>query len=166
MPTRRASIAVPGAPSAVAFARDRVLTQVRGWGVPLTMEKREALKLVASELITNAVVHSEGMAMVGLYYDQGEGRLLLVVHDSNPEPPQSVDATAEDEGGRGLTLVEALAAEHDWEATTRGKKVWAAFEVSAPSPPARAALLRRRLRALTPRSYAPGIRPLPAVAGL
>ncbi|MFG2147779.1 ATP-binding protein [Streptomyces sp. NPDC048696] len=166
MPTRRARIAVPGDPSAVAFARDRVLTQVRGWGVPLNAEKREALKLVASELITNAVVHSEGLAMVGLYYDQDGGRLLLVVHDSNPEPPRRVDAAADDESGRGLALVAALAAEHHWEPTGRGKKVWAAFEVPAPPSPARAALLRRRLRTLTPRPYAPGSRLLAVVVGL
>jgi hypothetical protein len=52
--TRRARILVSGGPSAVAFARDRVLTHVRAWGVPLDEELRDSVKLVASELITNA----------------------------------------------------------------------------------------------------------------
>lgn len=94
--TRRARILVPGDPSAVAFARDRVITQVRAWGVPLDAELRYAVKLVTSELITNAVVHAEGLITVGLYLN--EEWLLLVVHDSDSRAPQQQKATAEDEG--------------------------------------------------------------------
>jgi hypothetical protein len=68
--TRRARIAVPGDPSAVAFARDRVITRLQAWGVRLGGEKRDAIKLVTSELITNAVLH-----------------------DGNPEPPGRRSAT-------------------------------------------------------------------------
>jgi anti-sigma regulatory factor (Ser/Thr protein kinase) len=54
MSTRRARLLVPGDPSAVAFARERVLTYARVWGVRLTEDKQAEVKLVASELITNA----------------------------------------------------------------------------------------------------------------
>lgn len=68
--TRRARILVPGDPSAVGFARDRVLIQVRAWGVPLDEQLRDAVRLVASELITNAVVHGAGLTTVGLYLNE------------------------------------------------------------------------------------------------
>ncbi|MCX4587166.1 ATP-binding protein [Streptomyces sp. NBC_01481] len=125
--TRRARIVVPGDPSAVAFARARVITHVRTWGVPLDEELRESVKLVASELITNAVVHGGGFATVGLYY--ADGRLLLVVHDGNADEPRRECATGDDEAGRGLALVELLAARNGWEPTANGKKVWAEFDV-------------------------------------
>jgi anti-sigma regulatory factor (Ser/Thr protein kinase) len=128
--TRRARILVPSEPSAVAFARDRVITQVRAWGVPLDADTRDAVRLVASELITNAVVHSGGLATVGLYLN--EGRLLLVVHDGNRGEPQRRHATRDDEQGRGLALVEFLATRNGWEPTAGGKKVWAEFEVPFP----------------------------------
>ncbi|MFI6689932.1 ATP-binding protein [Streptomyces sp. NPDC050485] len=168
MTTRHARIVVPGDPSVVAFARDRVLRQVSGWNAPLDRDHREAVKLVASELITNAVVHSDGLVMVGLYYEPGEGRLLLVVHDGSPEPPERQNAEADDEGGRGLALVDCFAARNGWEETERGKKVWAEFEVPVPAPePGRSALLRLRVQALAPRSYVHDVRPpLAMAAGL
>lgn len=128
--TRRTRILVPGDPSAVAFARDRVLTYVRAWGVPLNEEMREGVRLVASELITNAVVHGGGLATVGLYYD--DGRLLLVVHDGNPAEPRREYTTGDDEAGRGLAMVEFLATRNGWDPTTRGKKVWAECALEAP----------------------------------
>lgn len=146
--TRRARIAVPGDPSAVAFARDRVITQIQAWGVRLGEEKRNAVKLVASELITNAAVHAGGFVTVGLYLS--EDRLLLVVHDGNSEPPKRQNTTEDDEGGRGLVLVDVLSARNGWEPTSRGKKVWAEFVVSVSAPAARGGILRDRMRAAAP----------------
>ncbi|MEV0035205.1 ATP-binding protein [Streptomyces sp. NPDC050804] len=148
--TRRARIAVSGAPSAVAFARDRVTTQIQAWGVQLGEEKLNAVKLVASELITNAVVHAGGFITVGLYLD--EDRLLLVVHDSSPEPPSRQITTEDDEGGRGLVLVEFLSARHGWEPTNHGKKVWAEFVVPVSAQATHRGILRKRMRAAAPRA--------------
>jgi anti-sigma regulatory factor (Ser/Thr protein kinase) len=150
---RRARIAVTGDASAVAFARDRVITQIRAWGVRLGEEGQEAIKLVASELITNAVVHASCLVTVGLYLNWE--RLLLVVHDCNPAPPRPRITTEDDEGGRGLVLVELLAARHGWEPTNNGKKVWAEFDVPVPAPTARVHVgaLRARMRAVTPYAF-------------
>ncbi|MDQ1010142.1 anti-sigma regulatory factor (Ser/Thr protein kinase) [Streptomyces sp. V4I23] len=149
MTRRRARIVVPGEMSAVTFARKRVLAYVTGWGVPMAADEREAVKLVASELITNAVVHSDGLVVVGLYYHLGEGRLLLVVHDHCPEPPCRQHAADDDEGGRGLALVDSVAARNGWEPTRRGKRVWAEFDVPVCVPnPGDRALLRSRLQAI------------------
>ncbi|MGI5403027.1 ATP-binding protein [Streptomyces sp. CA-135486] len=149
--TRHARIVVPGDASAVAFARERVLTHVRAWGVPLAEELREGVRLVASELITNAVVHGGGFATVGLYYD--DGRLLLVVHDGDSGEPRRGCAAADEEAGRGLALVEFLAARNGWEPTARGKKVWAEFDVPTPTPIARSEPLRRRTKTAAQRAY-------------
>lgn len=149
--TRRARIAVPGDPSAVAFARDRVITQIQAWGVRLGEEKRNAVKLVASELITNAVVHAGGFVTVGLYLS--EDRLLLVVHDDNPEPPNRQNVAEDDEGGRGLALVDFLAARNGWEPTNNGKKVWAEFVVLVSASAAHGGILRERMRAATPNTF-------------
>ncbi|NGO46465.1 ATP-binding protein [Streptomyces ureilyticus] len=150
--TRRARIAVTGAPSAVAFARDRVIAHIQAWGVRLSEEEQDAIKLVASELITNAVVHATGFVTVGLYLNQE--RLLLVVHDCNPQPPRRQVTTEDDEGGRGLVLVEFLAARHGWQPTNNGKKVWAEFDVPVPASAVHGGVLRERMRAVAPRAYA------------
>ncbi len=148
--TRQARILVPGDPSAVAFARDRVLTYVRAWGVRLDEELGDAVKLVASELITNAVVHGEGLATVGLYL--GDGRLLLVVDDAGPAEPQRQYAADDDEQGRGLALVDFLSARNGWEPTTRGKRAWAEFEIPTPTRAALGEVPQRRVRATVPRA--------------
>ncbi|MFC0842263.1 ATP-binding protein [Streptomyces noboritoensis] len=129
MTTRHARFATPASPESVAFARDRVLTQVNAWGLTLEKGAREAIKLVASELITNAVVHAEGLITLGLYL--GKDRLLLVVHDGSralPTPPASCDP-AESESGRGLLLVNTFADRWGSDPTPGGKKVWAEFDV-------------------------------------
>ncbi|MFE0135835.1 ATP-binding protein [Streptomyces sp. NPDC059037] len=98
--------------------------------------------------MTNAVVHSEGLVLVGLYYHPGEGRLLLVVHDGNCGPPRRQNATADDESGRGLALVDFFASRNGWEPTERGKKVWAEFDLPVPATTAgRTAPLGPRLPA-------------------
>lgn len=149
--TRHARILVSGDPSAVAVARDRVLAHIRAWGVPLDEDMRDAVKLVASELITNAVVHGSGFTTVGVYL--GDGRLILVVHDGNQAEPRREYATGDAEAGRGLALVESLATSNGWEPTARGKKVWAEFEVPSPSPTARGEVLRRSIKTTAPRAY-------------
>lgn len=146
--TRRARIAVAGDPSAVAFTRDRAITQIQAWGVWLGEDNQNAIKLVASELITNAVVHAGGFVTVGL--SLSEDRLLLVVHDGNPEPPRRQSTTEDHEGGRGLVLVDFLAARSGWERTTNGKRVWAEFVVPASVQAARDGILRERMRAAAP----------------
>jgi hypothetical protein len=95
------------------------------------------------------LVHGGGFTTVGVYLS--DGRLLLVVHDGNATEPRREYATGDDESGRGLALVDFLAARNGWEPTAQGKKVWAEFEVSGPSSAARDEVLRRRMKAAVPR---------------
>ncbi|MDX3227209.1 ATP-binding protein [Streptomyces sp. ME19-01-6] len=166
MPMRRTLLALPVDPAVIASARDRVLTEAVGWGVPLDDAQREAVKLVVSELVTNAVVHGRGLVTVGLFYESYERRLLLVVYDGNPDPPKRRDAKADEEHGRGLALVDHLASRHGWEPTEAGKKVWAEFDVRIRrTAKGRDLLLRRHLSALTPQQYIHGLQAQMASAG-
>ncbi|MFC8989912.1 ATP-binding protein, partial [Streptomyces sp. NPDC056956] len=108
----------------------------------------DAIRLVASELITNAVVHGEGPVTIALYHRPG--RLVIDVLDGNPSAPQMGCAQADDESGRGLALVGLLAARCAWEPSGHGKRVWAEIVLPTAAPAIRAAVLRR-LFALRPK---------------
>ncbi|MPY42828.1 ATP-binding protein [Streptomyces phyllanthi] len=130
-----------GAEREVPLARRTVVDKVRTWGVPMDEETADAISLVASELITNAVVHGEGPVTVALYHRPG--RLVIEVLDGNPVAPQMSCAQADDERGRGLALVDFLASRSAWEPFGRGKRVWAEIVLPAAAPAIRAAVLRR-----------------------
>ncbi|MGW7008235.1 ATP-binding protein [Streptomyces sp. NPDC054933] len=122
---------IPGTPRFVGPARHRVVAAARCWTGSLSEEAEYAIELVASELLTNAVKHATGFLTVGVYQDAD--RLLLEVFDGSPVPPEGRPASADDEGGRGLSLVDALTVSCGWEPTGRGKKVWAEMKVPTPS---------------------------------
>ncbi|MDF2261225.1 ATP-binding protein [Streptantibioticus ferralitis] len=122
---------IPGTPRFVGPARHRIVAAARCWSGSLSEESAQAIELVASELLTNAVKHSTGPLMVGLYQDTD--RILLEVFDGDPEPPKRRPVTDDDENGRGLSLINALTVNCGWEPTVRGKKVWAEMQVLASS---------------------------------
>jgi len=84
----------------------------------------EVALLLASELVTNAIRHGKGIVEVAV--KKLSGRLCVEVSDEGP--PGRLAARNPDSGqtgGRGLLLVERLAA--DWGVTPSrrgGKTVW------------------------------------------
>lgn len=141
MRTLVARFVLAGTYGEVSPARHKVIDQVRAWGVPLDDETADGIRLVASELITNAVVHGEGPITVALFHRPG--RLVIEVLDASPVTPQPNCAGADDESGRGLLLVDALAARTGWASSDRGKRVWADLALPKPAPAVRADVLRR-----------------------
>lgn len=141
MPTLVARIALTCTPAEVAPARRAVVERVRAWGVPLNDEAVDTIGLVASELITNAVVHGRGPVSVALYHRPGH--LIIDVLDGNRAVPLVGAAGHEDEGGRGVALVCQLAERSGWELTELGKRVWAEIALPKQAPVIRAAVLRR-----------------------
>ncbi|MFF8877009.1 ATP-binding protein [Streptomyces flaveolus] len=123
MPTLVHRFVLTGAASEVPPARREIVDKVRAWGVPLDEETADAIRLVASELLTNAVVHGTGPITVVL--SSQPGRLVIDVLDGGPSVPHSRCAQADDENGRGLVLVRLLAARCAWEPVGPGKRVWA-----------------------------------------
>lgn len=141
MRTLVARFVLAGTYGEVSPARRKVMDQVRAWGVPLDDGTADGIRLVASELITNAVVHGEGPVTVALFYRPG--RLVVEVLDASPVTPQPNRTGADDESGRGLLLVDALAARTGWASSDRGKRVWADLALPKRAPSVRADVLRR-----------------------
>lgn len=112
-----------GIESEVPPARREIVDKVRAWGVPLDEETADVIRVVASELITNAVVHGAGPITVTLF--NRPGHLVIDVLDGDPSVPRAGRAQADDENGRGLALIRLLSARCAWEPAGAGKRVWA-----------------------------------------
>ncbi|UWE07617.1 ATP-binding protein [Actinacidiphila bryophytorum] len=99
-------------------------------------EVRDVAELLVSELVTNSVRHAcrPTGRLIAVGAEMDPGRLLRVeVADASDVPPVvRVGAAPEAEGGRGLVLVGALAA--DWGTYPRqhvGKVVWFSLGLKA-----------------------------------
>ncbi|MFD8340212.1 ATP-binding protein [Streptomyces solisilvae] len=110
---RRLSFIVRAEREAVPAARSEIAAQLQMWGLPRGGEIVATAVLAVSELVTNVVkhaAHSAPAADVTLALEDGE--LVLAVHDRHPALPKPSAAVDADQiGGRGLWLIEALAAE-------------------------------------------------------
>ena len=85
------------------------------------------IELLATEVATNAMVHTDSMVTVIVRY---LGPVVRVeVGDGSREVPAPTTPDAEAPHGRGLVLVEALASDWGVAPTRTGKRVW--FEVPA-----------------------------------
>lgn len=91
------------------------------------------LRLVASELATNALMHVGQPFLVTLRADASW--LVLSVHDHSPQAPGQPAAQVTDTTGRGLSIVDTLS--HHWgvdRSTGWGKSVWASFDLTQTDP--------------------------------
>jgi hypothetical protein len=79
--------------------------------------------LLTSELVTNAIRHEAG-EIITLFITCSYGHLRVDVHDTSPFFPVLVDASADDETGRGLMLVDSLSAKWGCDRTPAGKAVY------------------------------------------
>jgi anti-sigma regulatory factor (Ser/Thr protein kinase) len=90
----------------------------------------ETAVLLLTELVTNAIEHGGGTAVVDAEVD--DGLLRVAVVDDDPTIPTVNVGAVDDERGRGLLLVEALSTRWGAALRERGKSVW--FELDlAPS---------------------------------
>ena len=86
----------------------------------------EDVRLVTSELATNATLHARTPFTVSL--QELVRGVLLTVQDGSPSTPERVEALVMDTHGRGLLLVDQTS--HDWGVTGGpggSKSVWASF---------------------------------------
>ncbi|WLW55377.1 ATP-binding protein [Streptomyces sp. YU58] len=86
-------------------------------------------RLLASEVLTNAVQHGEGPIRLRLSLTEGE--LTVEVTDRGPGRPRRRHAGSADESGRGLELLDTLAASWGTRPAEDGKTVW----FTLPAPP-------------------------------
>ncbi|MET8624935.1 ATP-binding protein [Kitasatospora sp. NPDC004669] len=127
---------LPRHPRTPGRARIRLLRQAFDWQIH--DECTEAAMLLLSELVTNACHHACAPRdrLIGVRLLLPTLSLLRVeVSDASPALPVARHAAPDDESGRGLELVAALAT--SWGAHPRGegyigKTVW--FEIALPAP--------------------------------
>ncbi|WP_330241627.1 ATP-binding protein [Streptomyces sp. NBC_00525] len=104
----RYCFALPAHPESVATARRLTKTRLGEWRTD--GDTREAAVLIVSELVTNAVVHTAS-ARVLCELRRLDGRLRVSVQDQGHQPGgPRLGRGADDEHGRGLLLVDSLAA--------------------------------------------------------
>ncbi|MGW0897371.1 SpoIIE family protein phosphatase [Streptomyces goshikiensis] len=115
----------PGDPEALVAARHMIGTAVRAWGA---RGRADEIELVADELIVNALMHTDGPAIVTLRVLAGSQRRLRVeVEDRSSALPRRREAGDSGVSGRGLMLVDRLADVWGVEPRGSGKCVWCEF---------------------------------------
>ncbi|MFB7917280.1 ATP-binding protein [Streptomyces sp. NPDC056061] len=110
---QEAGITLPSEPVSVAAARKHVARVLAEWGLAAGTELADALRLIVSELATNAVQHTLGQSptfTVELRLEREE-LLFLGVTDSHPRRPRRLPAAVQQDNGRGMVIIRMLAKE-------------------------------------------------------
>ena len=89
---------------------------------------RTSASLLISEVVTNAVLHASGPVTVEVL--QRGSAYRIAVSDRSTTPPIEKGYRADDATGRGLHLLDCLAAAWGWKRTGTGKVVW--FDLPVP----------------------------------
>jgi len=149
--------AVPTAARCSRVLVEQALTQ---WHLPHLMDDAA---LITSELVTNAVQATgltdgsprwsqlTGLAVIWVRCTCFDTTVRVEVWDRSPTPPITRSPQSDDEDGRGLEIVEALAMRWDYFMHNGGKVVWAelpvyALAVTTQLPPERDPVVLARVR--------------------
>ena len=125
----RAQAEIPATVLAPRAARHTVAALLPGWQLEPLVD--DAL-LVVSELVTNAVRHAPGQAGLELELVAHADRLRITVTDGSAIRPVVAHLQHTRPSGRGLHIVQALAARWGVDHLPDGKRVWA--ELATPHP--------------------------------
>ncbi|MEU9289167.1 SpoIIE family protein phosphatase [Streptomyces sp. NPDC048275] len=128
-PAQVAAWTLPGDQTAVRDARDLAARQLTAWGLNAL---EDSMKLIVSELVTNAVRHSTGPIRLCL---KQHGVLTCEVSDADTCAPRPRRARTTDENGRGLFLVAQMSRRWGSRSVSGGKVVWAEQDIPAASGP-------------------------------
>jgi anti-sigma regulatory factor (Ser/Thr protein kinase) len=104
--------------SSPRVARQLVRSTLAGFSPPVV----EVAELLVSELVANAVRHASSAPIVHIEIDY-DG-IHVDVQDASAAAPQVQPASEDAGSGRGLVLVDSLAAAWGWSKTREGKRVW------------------------------------------
>jgi anti-sigma regulatory factor (Ser/Thr protein kinase) len=115
-------VTLPDGPEGASFARRAMARAAELW--LLDRELTETALLLVSEVATNAIRH--GAPPVRLSLRLEPDRLRVEVTDSSPTLPHLSHAGPDQIGGRGLQIVQQLAAKWGAQPSARriGKTVW------------------------------------------
>ncbi len=118
---------LPHTPGAVSAVRGRIRTVLTDWN--LAADTADDILLVASELLTNALVHALPPATLRLWRTRADrcAAVHVEVTDQGPAAPTGPPAAAPDpdEHGRGLAIVTTLATRCGVRVHADGTSRWA-----------------------------------------
>ncbi|MEW2304858.1 ATP-binding protein [Streptomyces sp. NPDC006655] len=137
-----ASVTLPSEPASVAAARAYALDTLAEWGLPPETETADTIRLIVSELATNAVQHTFGQSptfTLDLVLDRDE-HLRIGVTDSHPRFPRRLPAAVQQDNGRGMVIIRWLTAEYGGRLRVRptregGKTVFVELPWTVPAHP-------------------------------
>ena len=119
-PVATAATDLPAEPSAVGTGRRFVSATLKEWGC--SADLIDTARLLASEVLTNAVRH--GVGPINLRLRRSVSELTIEITDRATGVPHPRPADQAEETGRGLRLVEALTVYWGTRPTEDGKSVW------------------------------------------
>lgn len=115
------ALTMPGTENTVPDVRAVVRAIAHVWEMS---DLADDAVLVVSELVTNAVKHTDTI-LLRVTVNRPEPHVIRIeVSDRSPQPPTPRCPGDTEEGGRGLALVEALTSRWGTEPTRKGKRVW------------------------------------------
>ena len=120
--------AVTAGAAAPRDARRLVADQVTEWGLD---DVRDDLRLIASELVTNALIHTSGPVEISL--STGPDHVRIEVSDPSTVAPEVTQADPDDDHGRGLAIVASLSRDWGVDYHPHGKTVWADVATNSPA---------------------------------
>jgi len=96
---------------------------VRRFASDYTLGDAEVLEVIASELVTNAIVHGAAPVRLSLRYEDGETTVEVADGDTDVDNVRRVDRA--EPGRKGLHLVASLSKRWGARPSPTGKTVWA-----------------------------------------
>jgi len=118
-----ASTRLPAHPASTRAARAFVAEHLRSWDLD---EAVDDATLLVSELVTNAILLAR--SPVDLVVRKVKGAVRVEVFDDGTGVPQPLHPDHEDDAGRGLGLVQAVASRWGVDDAETCKTVW--FEIA------------------------------------
>ena len=127
-------LAVSPDPASAALVRRSIADDLAGRSIQ--QDSVDDVVLVASELVGNALVHGVvgSTSDLGVTWDIQPDAVVVGVSDDSPELPRRRRTTLSDAGGRGLSIVAAVALDWGVRRTGSGKFVWARVPIQAGAP--------------------------------
>jgi anti-sigma regulatory factor (Ser/Thr protein kinase) len=123
-------LAVNHDPASAAIVRRSIFADLTARSVPA--EAIDDVVLVASELIGNAVLHTSACVddALDVTWDLEPDAVVVGVRDASETLPELRATNPTETGGRGLTIVAALALDWGVRRNDGGKQVWARVPIS------------------------------------
>lgn len=109
----RQTFTEPTTAASVPAARRRIGTALTRFGLNLDQPIVDTALLIATELVTNSVIHAaEHSPHVDISIYIRAGHLVIAVHDRRPHCPRALPVSRPNGGGWGLKLVTDLTAQY------------------------------------------------------